>query len=228
MYCTRCGAGKGAHDHFCSQCGAPFDATAPATPATAVVRAGESDPAIAEAGAVPADQVRPWVRYWARMIDLYLFVFTLGMLVELKNPGLLDSPGSEQGITLLGLLGWVFTEAGLLSTFGTTPGKALLNIRLVPPSLEGDRAPYATALTRSLRVWWRGLGAGIPLVTLVTLLVAHRKLRRNGASSWDIDGGWRTVHRPVGFVRAAAACLILLGMFALALYGGSVDARISG
>lgn len=226
MFCTQCGAARGGADHFCAQCGARIEVGAPAVPAAADVEPVVREAAIALGAPPPSDAaVRPWVRYWARMLDLYLFGFTLGVLAELSGSHFLDAPGSEQLWSLLMALGWVFTEASLLSTLGTTPGKALLRIRLVPPTNEQGRAPYGVALTRSLRVWWRGLGAGLPLVVLFTLLAAHRKLKANGASSWDIDGGWRVEHGHIGPWRALATVLLFLGLLGLVVVGSGGGAR---
>lgn len=225
MFCTQCGAARGEADHFCAQCGARIEVGASAVAAPADVEPVVREAAIALGAAPPSDTaVRPWVRYWARMLDLYLFGLTLGVLAELSGSHLLDAPGSEQLGSLLMAFGWVFTEASLLSTLGTTPGKALLRIRLVPPTNVEGRAPYGVALTRSLRVWWRGLGAGIPLVTLFTLLAAHRNLKTKGLSSWDIDGGWRVEHGYIGPWRAVATVLVFLGLMGLVVVGSMSEA----
>jgi hypothetical protein len=221
MFCTQCGAARGEKDHYCAQCGARVDGVA--LPESAVVAADsvvkEAAIALGEPPASSVAQVRPWVRYWARMLDIYLFCVALAVLSAVNDFELFEAPGREQVASLVAVLGWAFTEAGLLAAFGTTPGKALLRVRLVPPPHEGDRVPYGMALTRSLRVWWRGLGAGIPLVSLFTLLAAHSRLKSRGVSSWDIDGGWRVEHGRVGAWRALVAVLIFGAMLGLVVVG---------
>lgn len=49
------------------------------------------------------------------------------------------------------------------------------------------------------------MGMGLPLVSLVTLIIANRKLKRGGVTTWDADGGYEVVHRPVGVGRTLAA-----------------------
>ena len=48
--------------------------------------------------------------------------------------------------------------------FGATAGKALLRVKVTNP--DGRNLSYPQALSRSFNVWLRGLGIGIPLVSL--------------------------------------------------------------
>jgi uncharacterized RDD family membrane protein YckC len=79
---------------------------------------------------------------------------------------------------LVGFGAYTIFETILLNVFGTTLGKVLYRIRL--RDLEGKKFGFTIALKRSLAVWVRGFGFGIPLVTLITLLVAFRTLRTEG------------------------------------------------
>jgi hypothetical protein len=47
----------------------------------------------------------------------------------------------------------------------------------------------------------RGLGLGIPIVSLVTLVNAYSTLRHDGVASWDQDLGCTVTHRSFTFVR---------------------------
>jgi hypothetical protein len=224
MTCPQCGGARRQFDRYCEHCGARLEeiaTSAPVAPASLDLMQGAGVVAQSDAA---SPQVRPWIRYWARMLDLYLFGALAGLAYALGSPGAFSTPGEDQAFGLLATLGWVFTEAGLLAAFGTTPGKYLLNIRLVPPGDSARPAAYGIALTRSFRIWWRGIGAGIPLVAMVTMLVAHRRLTRQGACSWDRDGEWRVVHGPVGFARGAAAVLVFVGMVSALIIAGGVAA----
>lgn len=44
---------------------------------------------------------------------------------------------------------------------------------------------YGTALQRAALVWSKGVGFGIALVSVVTMLVAKRGLESRGQTSWD-------------------------------------------
>jgi hypothetical protein len=110
---------------------------------------------------------------------------------------------------------FLFIEPIFLSTWGTTPGKALLNIRL---RLSYNSKPdYMQALNRSLKVWFRGEGLGIPLVNLVTLIYAHNQLTREGITTWDMDGGFRVAHKKISAWRVVVIIvyfLIIVGILA--------------
>jgi len=165
--------------------------------AEAAVRARDFNPS--------GPQIRPWVRYWARTIDLVLFGILSGIVLGLTYHSALGMNDLIFGIILASL--YVFVEPCMLSSWGTTPGKALLNVSL--RKQDGSKLKYADALSRSFKVWMRGFGFGIPIVVLVTLITAHAELARAGITSWDKDGGFRVTHNIIGAGRIIAIIAIL-------------------
>lgn len=219
MFCTQCGKATAGDAIFCGHCGSPLGVTVqPAQTTSAVV--SEAPPTLAKA--IPVAQVRPWVRYWARMFDIYLVAIVGGIAIGIFNPDALNKPGSDQLVGLIVVFGWVFLESLLLSTTGTTPGKWLFKTRLIPPS--GEKPNYSTALSRSFKVWWRGLGIGFPLVSLITLLVAHGKLTKNGITTWDKDDGFTVVHDRIGPLRVIVAVAFFMGFLLLVVVGSTTNA----
>lgn len=167
-------------------------------------------------------QVRPWVRYWARNFDIYLACIVAGLTIGIINPHALDEKGSEQLFGLAVIFTWVFIESLFLSTAGNTPGKWLFKTRIVP--LSGTKLDYSTALSRSFKVWWRGLGIGFPLASLITLSVAHGKLTKNGVTSWDRDDGFTVVHERIGPLRVLVAIVFFVGFLLLVVVGSAANA----
>jgi uncharacterized RDD family membrane protein YckC len=162
---------------------------------------------------------RPWVRYFARIFDFMLAGAILGMVLGFVAPELLeDSPIMDNLYGLACLAGWVLIEPLFVSIWAATPGKLLFNTRIV--CARGGPITYERALSRSARVWWRGLACGLPLVSLVTLIVANRNLCRDGFSSWDRNGDTLVEHRPIGAGRAFLIALLFIG-FVLLLVAGS-------
>lgn len=187
--------------------------TPPPSPGLSDERQGEADTSgRAETELSPAP--RQWVRYWARMLDIYAFALVVGVLLSFVLP--FDSPFWELHdafLTMLMLFAWVFVEPIFLSTIGTTPGKALLKVNLT--TARGNRLDYADAFGRSFKVWVRGLGFGVPLVSFVTLIVAYGRLRDNGETSWDREGAFVVAHGTIGVLRTIVAALFLSSVIAL-------------
>ena len=160
------------------------------------------------------DQRRPWVRYWARMMDVMLFGLPCGIIIGFIHEPLLELPDVIFGIIIMFL--YVFVEPIMLSAWGTTPGKALLNVRL--RKADGDKLSYGEALRRSVNVWVRGLGLGIPIVSLFTLMNAYNRLAKEGMTSWDEEGDFRILHRLVGAGRVILTVIVFSGyVFLIAL-----------
>jgi uncharacterized RDD family membrane protein YckC len=219
MFCTQCGQATADGARFCAHCGAPLQATAQPAQASRTV-APTDPPTVARATSAVA-QVRPWVRYWARMFDIYLAAIVGGMAVGIFNPDAFNEQDSEQLFGLVAVFAWVFIESMLLSTTGTTPGKWLFKIRLIPPS--GEKPNYSTALSRSFKVWWRGLGIGFPLASLITLIIAHGKLTKNGITTWDKDEGFSVVHERIGPLRVIVAVAFFIGFLLLVVVGNATN-----
>ncbi|RMH03314.1 MAG: RDD family protein [Planctomycetota bacterium] len=157
-------------------------------------------------------QRRPWVRYWARSIDLT--ALSLVGQTLLRPFGLPEGSAlleADQGLLLLEaalMVGWLLAaEAALLALAGTTPGKALLQVRV--ERLDGGRPTFLQALRRTLRVFVVGLGLFLPILSQVCMVVAWQRLRLFGVTWWDQADGLRVVHRPIGFGRAMLAAALL-------------------
>ena len=166
-------------------------------------------------GTTAVQTVRPWARFLARIIDLYVFGAVVTALIDYSNTGLLGSPAAQKIGSLLALVGWMLIEARLLMGLGTTPGKLLLSVRL--RRRDGGPITSHDALLRSLRLWWRGLGAGLPMVSLVTAGYAYRQLRERGETSWDRDGDWVVEHGAIGPLRVLAAIAVVIATFAMSV-----------
>ena len=151
-------------------------------------------------------QARPWVRYWARMIDFFLFAIIIGFVL-----GMVYEPATRINDMLFGALlafAYIYVEPVMLSSWGTTPGKALLRIRL--RRSDGTKLPFKEALNRAFRVWLRGEGIGIPLVALFTQISAYRRLVREGRTTWDRDGNYLYTHQTIGPLRTALTVVLLI------------------
>lgn len=157
---------------------------------------------------------RPWTRCWARMFDLMIAGIFLGTLLFvwiLLNPYSYNdiSKTSETVWNMAALFIWIFIESLFLSTWGTTPGKWLLNTKV--RNITGRKLTYSESLNRSFNVWGKGMGIGFPLATLFTLIISYRNLNADKKTSWDIKGGHTVLHKDPGFFRIAIFILLVLG-----------------
>lgn len=166
-----------------------------------------------------ASRPRPWVRYWARMLDIYLACIVGGIAIGIIYPGALSGKVSEQLFGIAAMFVWVFVESMLLSTIGTTPGKWLLKTKIVPPI--GTQMNFSTALSRSFKVWWRGLGIGLPIASLITLILAHNSLTKNAIASWDRDDGLTVTHEKIGIIRTLVVIAFFVVFFFLIVVGSA-------
>jgi uncharacterized RDD family membrane protein YckC len=88
------------------------------------------------------------------MIDIFLFALLFGLVL-----GIVYEPALKTNDLILGVILtfiFVFVEPVMLSSWGTTPGKALLRIRL--RRYDGEKLTFSEALNRAFQVWLKGLG----------------------------------------------------------------------
>lgn len=165
-------------------------------------------------------QVYPWRRYWARIFDITFIMPIYIFIIALFSPGLnysISRMDSFIGGTLLLLFYLIFFEPMMLSSFGTTPGKSLLGIKI--RDLSGKKISYTTAMRRGSLLWLNGMGIGIPLIAFFTMIIAYNKLKRNGITSWDEKCGINVIHdqlsifRVILFITIFIFCLFIWAEF---------------
>ncbi len=161
-----------------------------------------------------------WRRFWARLTDLSLFTVLVwcaglqfGVLgyyelaVELAPFSLgMESSFLKAVVFIL----WVLAESLLLNTVGTTPGKALLGIRVVDEN--GNRPSMPMALKRSLGVCALGVAFGLALASVVTQMISHRRFVMDGTTAWDEWAGSSIqVRRPSVLGILTIFCIFVAG-----------------
>jgi uncharacterized RDD family membrane protein YckC len=169
-------------------------------------------------------QIRPWVRYFARFIDIILFSLFIGTVLgilsfliskPLNLPSLFDLDETLLGIILLFVM--VFLEPILLATWGTTPGKALLCVSL--RTNQGKKLTYSEGLNRSFSIWAKGLGIGIPLISMIALIISYSQLTKHKITTWDKYGNYVVTHRKINALRIIICILILVGLYFIIFLG---------
>lgn len=143
-------------------------------------------------------QIRPWVRYWARTLDLLSFAIFIGIVIGVVDPKILELiPETLLGFVII--LAYNFTEPAMLATFGATPFKALLRVRV--RNHDGSKLSYFQALRRTFSVLVFGQGLGIPIVALITSIASYSRLTNHHTTRWDEAGGTVVSHQTVQWWR---------------------------
>ena len=162
-------------------------------------------------------QVRPWIRYWARAVDTSLLGAGAVYLFSTAWPeGLVYFPYI--------LVGSMILHPIQVSMLGTTFGKALFGISL--RTEQGEIPSLGQAASREFSVLVRGLGLNLLVLPLITMIVAYRRLKAEGVTSWDRDNLILVRHKPVGLVRWCVWLLVLYALPAYILANGPGKARM--
>lgn len=165
-----------------------------------------------------------WPRVWARCIDI-----PLAWLIASTFWWMLPSvPMAFSGMTGI-LVSTIFGAISLsvfvigydtiwVATTGTTPGKALLGLRV--RSIEGGgMLPIHAALSRAF--WHMTHGLFLMLFFPYIQIAIALRARKNwtGVMTWDVHGHSIIQQKPIGIVRHTIAILVavslMFSMFAL-------------
>ena len=146
---------------------------------------------------------RPWHRWFARTIDLWVSAAVLGFAVAIFGfPGVFDNRAIA---TIVAALLALIADTVLMPTVGATFGKALLNLRV--RESNGKMLDWRRALQRAIDVWFHGEALGIPIVSLFTMSNQHQRLKRDGITSYDSTRGFRITHGEIDLLRIAGPSL---------------------
>jgi uncharacterized RDD family membrane protein YckC len=148
----------------------------------------------------------PLARFFARTFDASWLVTLLSSsgtyYLSRNSPEFVrwsNVPSSGMLFGLLCLPVAMIFDAAIYGVFGNTPGKAMLGLKVT--GLDGRRLSYTEYSRRNLSVWVRGWGLGIPFVSLVTMFVQYRTLRREKHTWYDAESGFRVNGKKAGVVR---------------------------
>ncbi len=154
---------------------------------------------------------RPWIRFWARSIDVILWGQTFGRLLAYVNKNFelhLDSLLWGCLYSVLITVPWIFAESAMLSIFGYTFGKWLLRVKIT--SSKGNSISYGTAIKRTFLVALLGSGLGVKLISEILNIVSYFMLKNHQISKWDEIASTKVEHGIIGWKRTIVAALVIL------------------
>jgi hypothetical protein len=164
--------------------------------------------------------VRAVPRFIAKSIDLALFYpvfFGVYLILWVLIPGplserIIETSENSVVFTAVALAVWIVVfpavEAVSISVSGTTFGKWLLGIRL--RTFEGKKPGILKSLRRSYDAYARGLGLGLPLVSIAAMIFGYNELNRNDVTRWDDGADIDYQTRAIGVIRWFPAVLLFV------------------
>jgi hypothetical protein len=124
---------------------------------------------------------------------------------------IVEMNGAVWGFCLLPLAALVLALTMALT--GTTPGKAILGIRVSASKNQGRLKFF---LVREVKVWLAGLGLGIPIFGLFTQIYQYSQVTAGKPASYD-QGGTDVVGKPSKF-RVGVGILFALSLYCFLTY----------
>ena len=126
----------------------------------------------------------PWIRYFARMLDLGIYGTLWALVEKLVLRWYIGNSLGENLINIVFTMALMLAlEPVLLSVWGTTPGKWLFGLRL--RTQEGETVAYRDALSRTVGLLKWGMGFDIPIYSLVCRYRSYKKCRAGETPAWD-------------------------------------------
>lgn len=155
---------------------------------------------------------RPWVRFFARSVDMYL-----GTMI-ISYSWLYASPITYYNFittltpyvaSILIYAVWLVIESLILSSTGTTLGKCLLNTKIEYET--GGKLTYKNALIRSFNIFTKGMWLSIPILCYIAMILSYNTLKNTNALSWDTISCSKVTHKKLNPFKV----IILILLFAL-------------
>lgn len=161
----------------------------------------------------------PWRRWFARCVDTSIWMQLIAavlVFVFRLNPNVDGLTYNIAQIICVLLLTIAF-EPMFLARFGTTPGKALMGIRI--HRWDGGLLSEREVRVRTLLVLWRGEALYFSPVTLFTYINAYITAKHGMEQSWDREKYYvltvRPCRRGVTCALAGSAAVLLLSVSVL-------------
>lgn len=161
-----------------------------------------------------SENVRPWLRFWARTFDLQLhtlFIVIIWTIIHVESIDAIDNTTFSILISFL----YIFIEWFYMSLFGTTLGKLILGIQII--TKDGTRLSKEVSLKRARLVWFRGMGIGAGLIQLIANIVGYSNLKKDRITSWDRDLGLVVKHKEIGLLRTIICPFVVILLTSVAL-----------
>ncbi|KAB3528839.1 MerR family transcriptional regulator [Alkaliphilus serpentinus] len=156
----------------------------------------------------------PWRRFLARIFDIFMYnTLWMALLALVFDVNLATRGNFENSLdSFISIAIMLFIEPFWLHMLGTTPGKALLGLRIENP--DGRPLSYAEGLERTWSVIGTGMGYNIPIYNLICLLKSYKLCNEKETQPWDEEVSYTLKdtkwYRGVFYIGAHAVAIAFL------------------
>ena len=133
-------------------------------------------------------------RFFARWFDMLLWSSAYMCALQLSGSDL-KSLMMSFWFNYTMMIVWLLIEAAMIHAWGSTPGKALLGLRV--RRADGRALRVGLSLLRSIRVYLMGMGMSHPLLLPLCHGFSWWFVRKHGAALWDGAVGVRVTMQPI-------------------------------
>jgi uncharacterized RDD family membrane protein YckC len=184
---------------------------------------------------------RPWRRFFARHADYLINAFLSSALFYIVASAIDDDSVAQElfdsfdRITDNAALAFLICitvttpiNGLLIGLSGGTLGKWLFGVCVLQP--DGKKIGIARAFYREFLVVLKGLGLGIPIVSLVTGINAYNRLKKFGSTSWDAQIAATVVSRPRGLrqnILSGVTVVVLAGLVLAGVASGPGNTQLA-
>ncbi len=181
-----------------------------------------------ESESAKAWERRVWKRFGARCLDSALFgiviaipiiVVEFAMAAGSRQPAPMALNESFLAGSVTGLFTTVIrltVEMFMLARFGTTPGKAFMGMRLVTPT--GETPTLSQAWGRIWRYWAGVETFGLPVLSVIGMLVVYFRFRKLQKAWYDKNAGVDMAYTPISIGRVFLLFGALIGLYVATFY----------
>ena len=120
---------------------------------------------------------------------------------------------------IVALAGCIIIESLFLSIFGNTLGKWIFSTKIT--DLKYSKPSFLISLKRTFLVHMRGLGFGIPILSLITTIISYNRLTNHahlGFTSWDNDCNTIVMHKKLNVPKVAISITLIFGLYLFSIY----------
>lgn len=156
----------------------------------------------------------PWERWAARIIDFTLEVYIIDILAAIiLDNSTYNSIPTSTGSIIYAPFAFLIDSAVYAATGGTL-GKWLFGVKVVKQT-NSAKISAGEYFYRNLRVYWGGLGLGIPLVSFFTTITQYNRVSKGEPATYDDILKMKSVEHNKKWYKTFFGVLLLIALLVL-------------